>query len=111
MIAEFKSRLQAEQKALRHAYESGGGPKAMLSGRTRLVDRLLADLWRNTEMPPELALVAVGGYGRGELYPYSDVDLLILLPAEPSPEDEAGLSSLVAAMWDIGIEPGAINHN
>ena len=48
----------------------------------------------------------MGGYGRGELYPHSDVDLLILLPQAPSADDEAAIERLVAALWDLGLEPG-----
>jgi [protein-PII] uridylyltransferase len=57
-------------------------------------------------MPASLALVAVGGYGRGELYPASDVDLLILLPSKPGSVLTAQLERLVCLLWDIGLETG-----
>lgn len=72
----------------------------------RLTDDALRQLLRLYPLPKQAALAAVGGYGRGELYPYSDVDLLILLDKPPSALDEARLSELVAALWDLGIEPG-----
>ncbi|UOD49375.1 [protein-PII] uridylyltransferase [Orrella daihaiensis] len=72
----------------------------------RATDEALRQLLRNYPLPKQAALAAVGGYGRGELYPYSDVDLLILLDKPPSAADEARLSELVAALWDLGIEPG-----
>ena len=59
-------------------------------------------------MPPSLALVAVGGYGRGELFPHSDVDLLVLLPgacSDDSPLREQA-AAFVTACWDIGLEIG-----
>ena len=72
----------------------------------RLTDEALRQLLRHYPLPKQAALAAVGGYGRGELFPYSDVDLLILLNKPPSAADEARLSELVAALWDLGIEPG-----
>lgn len=80
-------------------------------------DRLLCDLRRATDdalrgllrihpLPKGATLAAVGGYGRGELYPFSDVDLLILLAQPASEKDQTMLGDLVAALWDLGIEPG-----
>jgi [protein-PII] uridylyltransferase len=63
-------------------------------------------LLKRFPLPNDAALAAVGGYGRGELYPFSDVDLLILLNHAPTPSEESKLSDLVAALWDLGIEPG-----
>ncbi len=57
-------------------------------------------------MPPELAMAATGGYGRGELYPKSDIDMLILLPHEPDETLQLCLHELVQMLWDIGLEVG-----
>src|SRR5262249_48528256 len=57
-------------------------------------------------MPRNVALAAVGGYGRGQLFPCSDVDLLILLPAAPDAGLAGKIESLIGALWDIGIEVG-----
>lgn len=72
----------------------------------RATDEALRQLVRLYPLPKNAALTAVGGYGRGELYPYSDVDLLILLDQSPTANDEARLQEIVAALWDLGIEPG-----
>jgi [protein-PII] uridylyltransferase len=53
-----------------------------------------------------MALVAVGGYGRGQLFPYSDIDLLVLLPAPPDGALGAKLEQFVGMLWDIGLEIG-----
>jgi [protein-PII] uridylyltransferase len=79
---------------------------------TRHVDATLADLWLHTMMPPGAALVAVGGYGRGELFPYSDIDVLVLLPdaAADAGDNDALRSSIegfITACWDIGLEIGS----
>ena len=74
---------------------------------TRLVDGSLHALWQRSGMPTQIALVAVGGYGRGELFPYSDVDVLVLLPAEPDEATRSVVEALVTACWDIGLEIGS----
>jgi [protein-PII] uridylyltransferase len=51
-------------------------------------------------------LVATGGYGRGELYPCSDIDLLVLLPAEVTPEQRERVERLIGTLWDTGLEIG-----
>ena len=55
--------------------------------------------------PTDTALIAVGGYGRGELFPGSDVDLLILL-GQPDTSVDAQLSVFVSSLWDLGLKIG-----
>ncbi len=76
--------------------------------RARLVDQVLLHLWGQHAGGLSLtaALVAVGGYGRGELHPYSDVDVLVLLREEPSADAQSELSSFVTSLWDAGLEIG-----
>src|SRR6185436_20512864 len=57
-------------------------------------------------MPDTLALLAVGGYGRAALFPYSDVDVLVLLPDEMNDDDREKASDLVSRLWDVGLELG-----
>ena len=73
----------------------------------RHVDTTLARLWTSCGLPATAALVAVGGYGRGELFPYSDIDVLVLLPAEPDEALAATVSAFVTACWDTGLEIGS----
>ncbi|MDQ5878194.1 MAG: [protein-PII] uridylyltransferase, partial [Pseudomonadota bacterium] len=91
LLAEFRTRLQEGQRLLREAYFADANAPAMLAGRCALIDGLLCDLWQSQAFPQDMALVAVGGYGRGELYPASDVDLLILLSAAPDEQLQAKL--------------------
>src|SRR5207302_962075 len=76
----------------------------MLGERARLVDELLQRLWREAGVNASFALVGVGGYGRGALYPHSDVDVLVLLPDGASPD--AAVERFIGALWDSGLEPG-----
>ena len=78
-----------------------------------LVDSVLFELWRNAAMPAGAALVAVGGYGRGELFPHSDVDVLVLLPEGRDNDDTAtawggrATESFITACWDAALEIGS----
>jgi len=88
---------------LRERYHDGGAAR-LLRERCQLVDDVLCDLWRELGLPAALSLVAVGGYGRGELYPYSDVDILLLLPEPPDAELTCQLEAAIALFYDIGLE-------
>src|SRR5690606_19437359 len=81
-------------------------PDTLLTALRRATDQALRELARIHPLPQGATRVAVGGYGRGELYPYSDVDVLILLNEQPSSQDTCMIEAFVAAMWDLGIEPG-----
>ena len=100
--------IEAGRTSLRIAYEAKPLTIRLLRGHAALVDTVLVRLWKICRMPANTALAAVGGYGRSELFPHSDVDLLILLP-EPSDDDlKAKLSILVSALWDLGL---TISHS
>jgi [protein-PII] uridylyltransferase len=105
-IANARASLAAGGARIRAAYEAHPATTAVLRGRAHLVDEAVLHLWRICGIPADAALVAVGGYGRGELFPHSDVDLLVLLPSEPDSTLQASLSTLVGALWDVGLEIG-----
>ncbi|MDR1660817.1 MAG: [protein-PII] uridylyltransferase [Azoarcus sp.] len=107
-IAAVHDQIEAGRAALRAAYEAHPLTKPLLHGHATLTDAAIARLWQGCRIPARAALAAVGGYGRGELFPCSDVDLLILLPEPPSDELGAKLSLLVGALWDVGL---AIGHS
>lgn len=105
-LTEIRTALNLGQTDLANTYLARPDHKAYLSGRTALVDRLLTQLWSQAEMPASTTLIAVGGYGRGELYPHSDIDVLIALDAPPSPALEETLQQLISQFWDIGLAVG-----
>ncbi len=107
-IGSERALLTEGGAALRQAYEAHRLTTPLLAGRAKLVDGALTRLWQHCGMPAKAALVAVGGYGRGELYPHSDVDVLILLPESANGIVQAPLVTLVGALWDIGL---AIGHS
>jgi len=106
LIGRCKLALQVGQAELRAAYERRPNAAALLRGRVKLVDGVLRQLWREVGMPRDTALVAVGGYGRGELFPASDVDVLILVPVGFDVHSEPRLERLVGLLWDIGLDIG-----
>ncbi len=77
----------------------------------QLTDGVLTQLWQHAGLQDPMALLAVGGFGRGELFPYSDVDVLVLLPDTHSIEHDAALKSRIEAFigscWDVGLEIGS----
>ncbi|MDG2141100.1 MAG: [protein-PII] uridylyltransferase [Gammaproteobacteria bacterium] len=80
----------------------------IVSGRAWVVDEILVLAWKaiNWPDPSEISLVAVGGYGRGELLPYSDIDLLILTRKTRNKKYKDYISAFLTMLWDIGLEPG-----
>jgi [protein-PII] uridylyltransferase len=106
LLTRYKSRLQAGQAAARQYYLASGDATGLLRQRCQLIDEILRDLWAELQLPDALALVAVGGYGRGLLWPSSDVDLLLLLAQRPDAALAERLEQLVSLFWDIGLEVG-----
>ena len=105
-VATLRAEVKASAARLQQEFESTGDAKALLAGRSLAVDQILVRLWGDLDFPAALALAAVGGYGRGELYPASDIDLLILLPREADPALQEKLETLIGHFWDIGLEIG-----
>ncbi|MBX3671899.1 MAG: [protein-PII] uridylyltransferase [Burkholderiales bacterium] len=102
--AEARRWLKARREELRERYLRRPDPQRALAAHAAVVDGLLARLWAECVRDPAIALVAVGGYGRGLLFPHSDVDVLVLLPDGRAPDGD--VERFVGLLWDCGIEPG-----
>lgn len=102
----LKQQLKAERQAHIAAFKEDGKPEKLLRGLRQSVDAVLTEAWQAVALPANTALVGVGGYGRGELFPYSDVDLLILLGEPADAITQARLEELVQMLWDLGLEIG-----
>jgi len=103
----FRDGKAARIDEFRAARPTATAAARLIRALARHVDITLAGLWAHADLPPGTALVAVGGYGRGELFPHSDVDVLVLLPEAPDEAMQTAASQFVTACWDIGVEPGS----
>lgn len=105
-LKALRQHLITRRTELRQEYEVQPDPDRFLASWTETVDQSLVQLWQASGLNQSASLAAVGGYGRGELYPWSDVDILILLPEPASAELQATVESFVGLLWDIGLEMG-----
>lgn len=96
--------LAAADAALAARFDQGADATRLAAERARAVDGIVAAAWtRCVPASRGLTLLAVGGYGRGELFPHSDIDLLVLAEEEPDATAGAALSRLFALLWDCGL--------
>ncbi|HVK33474.1 MAG TPA: [protein-PII] uridylyltransferase [Burkholderiaceae bacterium] len=108
----MRLKLGADKNALLEAFAaarpSAQAANSLIRGLSRLADATLTELWIASQLPTGAALVAVGGYGRGELFPHSDVDVLVLLPDDVGTEAaRPSVERFITACWDIGLEIGS----
>jgi [protein-PII] uridylyltransferase len=103
-VAHWRAQLAQGRAQLRAAFAERPDPPRLLRNLARLTDNVVASAWSEAAMPSSAALVAVGGYGRGQLFPHSDVDVLILLPEAADGVCAKAIERLLTALWDIGVE-------
>ena len=114
-IGLVREQYRAHKTALFASLGSSGASTrsihALLKKLSRHADATLIALWKLANLPPDACLVAVGGFGRGELFPHSDVDVLLLLPDDTNADDnpvlKAGIEGFISSCWDSGLEIGA----
>jgi len=106
--SQCRAALTAASDSLRERFLAGEAVADLVHERASLIDEQLVRLWRHHagDAIDTAALVAVGGYGRGELHPCSDIDIMVLLPDDLPPGGEEHLSAFVTSLWDIGLEIG-----
>jgi [protein-PII] uridylyltransferase len=103
----FRNALDQGTQSINSGFGKAVPVTTLISQRTKLVDTLLTAAW-NLHIPDKsiAALIAVGGYGRGELHPYSDIDLMILLAIDETDFLKEGIERFLTSLWDIGLEVG-----
>ena len=114
-LAQVREHYRAGKTALFASLAASGastrGIHSLLQKLARHTDATLQWLWQRADFPAATCLVAVGGYGRGELFPHSDVDVLLLLPdgsnADTDPALKARVEKFIGSCWDSGLEIGS----
>lgn len=103
-----RTALELASANIRERFIAGESVVTLVHLRAAVIDQLLVHLWRKNAnyCAGVAALIAVGGYGRGELHPSSDVDIMLLLPDDLPESCEPELSDFVTALWDVGLEIG-----
>ena len=107
-VSDLREALGHAGDDLTARFKDGQPVTDLVRLRASLVDRVLIWLWREHAGPlrDSAAIVAVGGYGRGELHPCSDVDIMLLVGNELPADGEQLLSSFLTSLWDIGLDIG-----
>jgi [protein-PII] uridylyltransferase len=114
-LPELRTQYKAQKTQLLQMIaapaSTGQAVHKLLQRISQLTDGVLVQLWQLAGLESPFALLAVGGYGRGELFPQSDVDVLVLLPDGRSPEFDPELKkkieTFIGSCWDVGLEIGS----
>jgi len=103
---DVKDILQEAKSIFDDMFFRGVNIRDLIHIKSWLMDQLLANLWARFSFNENVSLIAVGGYGRGELHPHSDIDLLILVKTEIDDKLGEALSSFITLLWDLKLDIG-----
>jgi len=112
---KFKDLIQQEQEKIKQWHRTGAGGREVIQALTGLIDEVIRHVitalseleeYQNKNLTDKFALVAVGGYGRGELNPGSDIDLLFLLQKKMDKTLDRFIQDIISVLWGIGLEIG-----
>lgn len=109
----LKHALKTAQEKMDQRFRSGGDIRQLIYGRAWIVDQVLTTAWQLFDWPDDkhVALIAVGGYGRGELHPRSDVDILILVDGIKAEDHNDTISGFLTLLWDLSLDIGSSVRN
>jgi [protein-PII] uridylyltransferase len=107
VITIFKDALNAANVQFHRRFVEGEDIRTLVYERALFIDCILHYAWFQFEWPESISLEAVGGYGRGELHPCSDIDLLILHRQQVLEESKDNIERFLTLLWDIGLEIGS----
>ncbi len=107
VMNHYKKQIEEFTTHAQQRFIKGDDVRELLHGRSNFTDVLLAQLWHHFELSDDdISLIAVGGYGRGELHPHSDIDLLLLSKKAISREQSERISQFITLLWDIRFDVG-----
>ncbi len=106
-VDDLREQYMREMALVRQTCDRTGDGTAAIRRRSAVVDRILIEMWRRAfaELPAQnVALLAMGGYGRKDLFPYSDIDVLFAFADEKTEENSReAVRAIIQGMWDIGL--------
>ncbi|RVU30191.1 [protein-PII] uridylyltransferase [Neptunomonas marina] len=105
----YKETIAQATEEMNERFREGEDIRKLVYGRASVIDRVLTSAWNLFDWPSDaqVSLVAVGGYGRGELHPHSDVDIMILVDGIEPQAFEESISQFLTLLWDINLEIGS----
>ena len=109
ILATLRAQIQTGNQTLRQQFSNGAPVAELLHARSQNIDEVLSHAWGHiwlSPSPKDAALVAVGGYGRSELHPGSDIDLLILLADDQHEGYQKSIERFITLLWDMGLDVG-----
>lgn len=106
-ISVFKKAIAETDAHFKERFLESEDVRQLVLERASFIDLILHYAWHQYRWDNDIALIAVGGYGRKELHPKSDIDILILLDDKARKKYDENLQSFVTFLWDIGLEIGS----
>ena len=100
--------FHSERERLAANFLENGRVATYLRGHRALIDRAVKAIAQEAGVPESCALVAVGGYGRGEMFPYSDIDVLVLMPETHDTATDESVGRFVTNLWNLGLSVGSV---
>lgn len=100
--------IKSGDEILNDLFRRGHDINALVHTRAAMIDALITHLWSQhfTDSPAPISLVAVGGYGRGELHPHSDVDIMLVIVGEETSIYNGHIEQFITLLWDLGLDIG-----
>ncbi|MEQ1738536.1 MAG: DUF294 nucleotidyltransferase-like domain-containing protein, partial [Methyloglobulus sp.] len=107
-LQEFKQLIKQKNHELQEKFDPHLSVKDLLREKSDFIDNILTTSWQHflADKAENLCLIAVGGYGRRELFPHSDIDIVILLDSRNVSDYQEMLTNFLTFLWDIGLKPG-----
>jgi len=106
LLPLLKRYLELSNDHLEKSFSRGVNVRTLVPLRAKHIDKLLTALWKHLGLNNDIALIAVGGYGRGELHPQSDIDLLVLSEFPLKTQQQHEISKLISLLWDCRLKVG-----
>ena len=107
-LLQFKHLIKQKDIELKLKFDPHHSVSDLLKEKSDFIDLILSCCWQHFLGPhaEQLSLCAVGGFGRRELFPHSDIDIIILLDSDDTAPYQEALANLFTFLWDIGLKPG-----